>query len=63
MCLSYFILIHLSSFNLHIKAFLEALVCMISWFTYAMNVVNVVMFYLVIISDATKEFLPGDDQD
>ena len=25
-------------------------------------VVNVVVFYFVIISDATKEFLPGDNK-
>ena len=28
-----------------------------------MDVVNVVMFYLVIIFDATNEFLPGDNKD
>ena len=28
-----------------------------------MDVVNVVTFYLVITSDATNEFLPGDDKD
>ena len=29
----------------------------------ATDVVNVVMFYLLIISEATKEFLPGDHTD
>ena len=29
----------------------------------AMDVVNVVMFYLVIISDTTNEFLPGNNTD
>ena len=28
-----------------------------------MDVLDVVMFYLVIIPDATNEFLPGDDKD
>ena len=28
-----------------------------------MGVVDVVMFYLVITSDATNEFLPGDKKD
>ena len=37
---------------------------MILWFDYnIMNVANVVMFYLAIISDATNEFLPGDNKD
>ena len=27
------------------------------------NVVNVVMFYLIIISDAKDEFVPGDKKD
>ena len=35
---------------------------MILWFDYnVMDVVNVVMLYLVIISDAKNEFLPGDN--
>ena len=47
--------------NLHVKAFLKALVYMILWFNFnVIDVVNVVMFYLVIISDTTKKFLPGD---
>ena len=33
------------------------------WFSNVMDVVYVVMFYLVITSDATNEFLPGDKQD
>ena len=28
-----------------------------------MDVVNVLMFYLVIISDSTNECLPGDNKD
>ena len=37
---------------------------MIIWSNYnVMDVVNVVMFYLAIISDVTNEFLPGDDKD
>ena len=49
---------------LHVKALLKALVYMILWLNYnVMDVVNVVMFYLVIISDATNEFLPTDDKD
>ena len=37
---------------------------MILWVGYAfMDVVNVVMFYLVIISYAINEFLPGDNKD
>ena len=48
-------------FNLHDKALLKALVYIIIQFNYnVMGVVNVVMFYLVIISDATYEFLPLD---
>ena len=38
--------------NLHAKALLKALVNMILWFNY--DVVNVVLFYLVTISDATN---------
>ena len=50
--------------NLHVKALLKALVYMILRFSHnVMDVVNVVMFYLVIISDATHEFLPGCDKD
>ena len=37
---------------------------MILWFNYnVLDAVNVVVFYLVIISDATNEFLPEDDKD
>ena len=48
---------------MHVKALLKALVYMILWFDYVMpmDVVNVVMFYLVIMFDATNEFLPGDN--
>ena len=45
------------------KALLNALVYMILWFNNVMDVVNIVMFYLVIISDATNVFLPGDNKD
>ena len=45
---------------MHVKAFLKALEYTILWFNYdVMDDVNVVMFHLVIISDATNEFLPG----
>ena len=51
-------------FNLHAAVLLKALVSMISWSSYnVMDVVNVVMFYVVIISDATNGFLPGDNED
>ena len=34
------------------------------WFNHnVMGEVNVVMFCLVVISDATNEFLPGDNED
>ena len=47
--------------NLHVKALLKALVYMILWFNYNVkDVVYIVMFYFVIISDTTNEFLPGD---
>ena len=37
---------------------------MILWFSCnVVDVVKVVMFYLVIISDATNELLPGDNRD
>ena len=50
--------------NVHARALLKALVYMILWFNYnAMGVVHVVMFSLVIISDATNNFLPGDNKD
>ena len=52
-------------FNLHFKALLKALVYMVLWFDYnviPVDVVNVT-FYLVIISEATIEFLPGDNKD
>ena len=36
---------------------------MILWFNYnIMDVVNVVMFYLITIPDATNEFLSGDNK-
>ena len=52
-----------SCFYRHIKALLEALVYMMLWFNCnVMNVVSVVMFYLVNISDATSEFLLGGNK-
>ena len=46
-------------FNLHVKALVKALAYMILWLNYnVMDVESVVMFYLVIVSDATNEFLP-----
>ena len=37
---------------------------MILWCNFNfVDVMNVFMFYLVIISDATNEFLPGDNKD
>ena len=50
--------------NLHVKALLKALVYMILWFDYnVMDVVNAIILYLVIICDATNEFLLGHDKD
>ena len=50
--------------NLHVKALLKALMYMILWLSYiVLDVVNVLMFYLIIISDATSEFIPGDYKD
>ena len=47
-----------------VKVLLKALMYMILWFGYnVMDVVDVVMFYLVIVSDATDEFLPGNNKD
>ena len=49
---------------LHVRNLLKALVYMILWFNCnAMDVVNVVMFYLIIISEATNKFHPGDNED
>ena len=63
-CVCVFILfdyIRLFFCNLHIKALLKTFIV---WFHYnAMDVINVVVFYLVIISDATNAFLHRDDQD
>ena len=53
----------LKNVTVHVKANLKALVYMILWFNHdGMDVVNVVMFCLVIISNATN-FLPGDNKD
>ena len=50
--------------NLHVKALLRALVCMILWLNHnAMDEVNVVIFYLEIICGTTHEFLPGNNTD
>ena len=50
--------------DLRVKALLKALVYMILLFNYIlMDVINVVMFYLVIISHATKECIPVDNKD
>ena len=49
---------------LHIKVLFNALVYMILWFNNnVMDVVNTVMFCLVIISHDINEFLPGDYKD
>ena len=41
---------------MHVKVLLKALVYMLLWFNHnVMDMVNVVMFCLVIISDATNE--------
>ena len=46
-----------------VKALLKALVYMILRFNYnVMDVVNVVMFSWIIISDATNEFIPGNNK-
>ena len=43
--------------NVHVKALLKALAYMILWFNHnVMDVVNVAMFYLVIISVAQMNF-------
>ena len=50
--------------NLHVKVVLQVFVYIILWFNYyvmPMDVVNVVMFYLVITSNVIKEFLPRDN--
>ena len=50
--------------NLYIRAFLKTWVFTISWFDFNfMDVVKVVRFYLITISDDTNEFLPGDNND
>ena len=50
-------------FYLHVKVLLKALVYMILWSNYnIVDVVNVIMFNLIIISDATNQFLPGDNR-
>ena len=50
--------------DLHVKAFLKAMMYTGLQLKYnVMDVLNVVMFYLIIISQVTNEFLPGDDTD
>ena len=51
--------------KLHANALLKAMVYNYNvWFNHnVMDVVNVVMFHLVIISDARNEFLPGNNKD
>ena len=62
-CVCVFHLFIIFVFTLH-GALLKALVYMILLLNHnAMYVVTVAMFYLVIISDTTDEFLPGDDKD
>ena len=48
---------------LYVTSFLKALVYMILWFNYNVMDMENVMFYLVIISDTTNEFLPEDNTD
>ena len=49
---------------LHVKALVEALLYMMLWFNYnVMDMINIVMFYVVIISNATHEFLPRGNKD
>ena len=53
-----------SFYSLHVKAPLKALVYMILGFNYnVMDVVNAVIFYLVIISDTTNKFLLQNNTD
>ena len=70
LCLSVYVYVQarapseVSVLNLHVKASLIALVYMVLWFNYdVMDVVIVVVHYLVIISDATNEFLLVDNKD
>ena len=49
---------------MHVKALLASLMYMIlGLYRNTMDVVYVVQLYLVIISDPTDEFLPGDNKD
>ena len=57
---------HILCFQKHLqaKALLKALMYMILWFNVTpMHVANVVLLHFVTISDATKEYLPGDNKD
>ena len=48
---------------MYVKTLLKTLVYMLVWFNYSvMDVVNVLVFYLAIISGNTNDFLPGDDK-
>ena len=56
-CVCVCVCARLSYLNLHVKAFLKALVNMILLFNYnIMDMANKAMFYLVCISDAANEF-------
>ena len=49
---------------MHVKAVLKASVFIILWFNHNVkDVVNVVMLCLVIIFDATNDFIPRDNKD
>ena len=51
-------------FHLYVKALLQALSYRIIRFnSNVMDVVNVIIFYLVLSSDTTNEFLPGGNKD
>ena len=48
---------------MHVKTLLKALLYTILWFNCVIDVVNVVMFNLVSISDTTNEFPLGENKD
>ena len=55
-------LLFLFLFILHVWALLKALMYIILWFNHnVMDVVNVVMFHLVIISDTTNKCIPREE--
>ena len=50
--------------SLQIKAVLKAVVDVVLWYNHnVVDVINKGMSYLVITSDATSDFLRGDDKD